>query len=269
MYCIWTHTTRSLHTHYTYLHTHYIFSPHTHCTFSPHTLHVFSPPPPTHKRSTWMIMGAKSALFERISFVVSDTEGVAMDEVTRALTPVSDLLSWAIGGGSLVVLAQVCVLGEYVCGGEGAGGMVVGVPGVGSDTPPPPHTQYTHVQYTHTHNTHMYNTQHSTHIHTPHTSHTHRTHHTYTGVWFQHDPCAPHWWYWWCHCSISQPKLLSQYCVWHQPGTCVCRGECVYMRLCVYWSVDVGVYWSVCVGECVYWCMGGGRRVCVLVHGWG
>lgn len=54
-----------------------------------------------------MIMGAKSALFDRIASVVSDTEGVAHDEVTRALTPVSDLLSWAIGGAAIVVLAHV------------------------------------------------------------------------------------------------------------------------------------------------------------------
>lgn len=54
-----------------------------------------------------MIMGAKTALFSRIAAVVSDTEGVAHDEVMRALTPVSDLLSWAIGGAALVVLAHV------------------------------------------------------------------------------------------------------------------------------------------------------------------
>lgn len=55
-----------------------------------------------------MVMGAKSALFDRIAAVVSDTEGVAHDEVMRALTPVSDLLSWAIGGAAIVVLAHVC-----------------------------------------------------------------------------------------------------------------------------------------------------------------
>ena len=54
-----------------------------------------------------MVMGAKSALFDRIASVVSDTEGVAHEEVIRALTPVSDLLSWAIGGAAIVVVAHV------------------------------------------------------------------------------------------------------------------------------------------------------------------